>query len=71
MAFIDGIQRFEHTLVERMRSSFEESRRQYRMRQAFRRTVDEMNALSERELDDLGLARGDIADVARKAVYNG
>ena len=31
----------------------------------YRRTVAELNALSNRELDDLGIARGDIPHVAR------
>ena len=31
----------------------------------YRRTVSELNALSNRELDDLGIARGDIPQVAR------
>ena len=31
----------------------------------YRRTVNELNALSNRELDDLGIVRGDIPMVAR------
>ena len=31
----------------------------------YRRTVSELNALSNRELDDLGISRGDIPFVAR------
>jgi len=31
----------------------------------YRRTVNELNALSNRELDDLGIIRGDIPFVAR------
>ena len=34
--------------------------------QTYRRTVAELNALSNRELDDLGIVRGDIPFVARK-----
>ena len=33
---------------------------------AYRRTVNELSALSNRELDDLGITRFDIARVARK-----
>jgi uncharacterized protein YjiS (DUF1127 family) len=32
-------------------------------------TYDELNALSDRELTDLGLSRLDVRDVAREAVY--
>jgi uncharacterized protein YjiS (DUF1127 family) len=38
-------------------------------RAAFRRTRDELSALSDRELDDLGLTRWDIEGVARASVY--
>lgn len=31
----------------------------------YRRTVTELNALSNRELDDLGIVRGDIPHIAR------
>ena len=31
----------------------------------YRRTVNELNSLSNRELDDLGITRGDIPFVAR------
>jgi uncharacterized protein YjiS (DUF1127 family) len=40
----------------------------YQNWRAYRSTVAELNQLSERELSDLGLARGDIYAVARKAV---
>ena len=33
----------------------------------YSRTVAELESLSNRELDDLGFARGDIAQVAREA----
>ncbi len=36
-------------------------------RSAYNRTLRELNALSERELWDLGLARADIDSVAREA----
>ncbi|MFD1694406.1 DUF1127 domain-containing protein [Roseibium aestuarii] len=33
----------------------------------YRRTVDELSRLSQRELSDLGIGRGDIKTVARRA----
>lgn len=36
--------------------------------QRYNRTVNELSALSNRELSDLGIARGDIHRVAREAV---
>ncbi|KIT16835.1 DUF1127 domain-containing protein [Jannaschia aquimarina] len=35
----------------------------------YRKTVSELSELSERELDDLGLAPGDIRNVAMQAAY--
>lgn len=33
---------------------------------SYRRTVNELSRLSNRELDDLGLSRGEITSVARR-----
>ena len=33
-----------------------------------RRTYNELSRLTTRELDDLGIARGDIAEIARRSV---
>ena len=38
-------------------------------RQVYRTTVSELQALSNRELADLGIYRGDITAMARKAAY--
>lgn len=50
-----------------MRAAFEELRRQNKVRGVYRRTYNELNQLTQRELDDLGLARADLARVARDA----
>jgi uncharacterized protein YjiS (DUF1127 family) len=42
--------------------------RNYRNWRRYRETVTELSRLSNRELSDLGIARGDISFVARKAV---
>lgn len=49
-------------LLARLRQAL----RDYR---AYRRTFDELNALSDRELADLNLSRLNIRDVARDCVY--
>lgn len=42
--------------------------RQFRARRAaFTQTYNELSVLSQRELDDLGIARSDIAAIAREA----
>jgi uncharacterized protein YjiS (DUF1127 family) len=42
--------------------------RNYRNWRLFRETVSELSRLSNRELSDLGIARHDIREVARKAI---
>jgi len=41
--------------------------RNYRNWRRYRDTVSELNSLSNRELSELGIGRGDIPYVARKA----
>jgi len=38
-------------------------------RRVYDRTVAELNALSDRELSDLGISRLGITDIAREAAY--
>ena len=40
---------------------------QYRRWRRYRDTLRELNSLTSRELDDLGITRGDIGRVAREA----
>jgi len=42
--------------------------RNYRNWRLYRDTVSELNSLTNRELQDLGIARRDIREVARKAI---
>jgi uncharacterized protein YjiS (DUF1127 family) len=42
--------------------------RNYRNWRRYRDTINELSRLSNRELSDLGIARGDIPFVARKSV---
>lgn len=42
--------------------------RNYRNWRRYRQTVNELSRLSNRELNDLGIARGDIQFVARSSV---
>ena len=44
--------------------------RRYRQHQNFRRTFNELNAMGDRELADIGLSRGSIYDVARGVSKN-
>lgn len=42
--------------------------RNYRNWRRYRETVNELSRLSNRELSDLGMSRGDISFVARKSI---
>ena len=42
-------------------------RKSYNEWRAYRTTVNELSRMSDRELSDLGIARGDIAFVSRRA----
>jgi uncharacterized protein YjiS (DUF1127 family) len=57
-----GAERKTGTFAERLRRAWHDHR-------AYRATLGELQALSDRELDDAGLGRGDLARIAREAVY--
>ncbi len=38
-------------------------------RRVYHRTLSELSTLTTRELQDLGIARGDIVEIARQAAY--
>ena len=42
-------------------------RKSYAAWRKYRQTVDELSRMSDRELSDLGIGRGDIGNVARRA----
>jgi uncharacterized protein YjiS (DUF1127 family) len=42
--------------------------RKYNNWKSYRRAVDELSSLSSRELQDLGISRGDIKFVARRSL---
>jgi len=67
MAFIDDIRGFEANLVQHLRAYMEQVRLRIRKRRDFNRTCYELSRLTDRELHDLGIARCDIAKVARAA----
>lgn len=46
---------------------FSTIRDRYNRWQRFNRTVNELNSLSNRDLADLGIARGDISRIARES----
>jgi uncharacterized protein YjiS (DUF1127 family) len=59
-----GINKNERTRTETTMNLI----RNYRNWRLYRETVTELNRLSNRELNDLGIARASIREVARKAI---
>ena len=53
--------------MDRMRKSFDMARRNAVRNKVYRTTYEELSALSQRDLDDLGIARESIRDIAREA----
>ena len=71
MTFADEIHRFESGLVQRMRASFDQARAAAGQRRVYQQTLDELGRLTERDLEDLGIHRDNIRDIARDAAYGG
>ena len=51
-------------------SLFETMVTRYKQRRLYRETFDGLSALNNRELEDLGLSRGDLRRVARESALN-
>ncbi|MGR3760710.1 DUF1127 domain-containing protein [Roseobacteraceae bacterium NS-SX3] len=57
------------SLAARIRRFAEGVKTAWDMRAEYKRTFNELNALTNRELADIGVRRCDIADIARIHVY--
>lgn len=67
MAFAQDLTRRPTALAYRFDDAVSALRRFRARRAAFNQTYNELAILSDRELNDLGIARSDIAAVARQA----
>ena len=67
MAFLTDIHRFESGFAHRVNSVLVALQHQRARRAVYRQTYDELMALTNRDLNDLGLARSDIPTIARQA----
>jgi len=70
MAFMTDIHRVEAGIVARLRTALLQARVNFAKNREFHRTFKELNCLTQRELDDLGIHRSNIAEVAHNAVFN-
>ncbi|MBY6137330.1 DUF1127 domain-containing protein [Leisingera sp. XS_AS12] len=57
------------SLTARIRHAFEAVKTGWEKAREYQRTYNELDGLSDRELSDIGVRRGDIADIARQHVY--
>ncbi|NNU81431.1 DUF1127 domain-containing protein [Halovulum dunhuangense] len=69
MANINETLTHTETLGERASGIFAALVRRAADWREFRRTFDELSQLSDRDLSDLGIARCEIARIARESVY--
>lgn len=56
-------------LIDRLISALTHVKAAIERRRLYVQTLDELNALTDRELADLGISRAKVADVAREAAY--
>ena len=69
MAFIQSQLKSKEFLIDKLQFVFQTIAVNYKRHRLYARTLSELNALSERELSDLGLSRSMIRNVAYAAVY--
>lgn len=70
MANVDHISTGGFNLNEAVRRTFAPLVESYKRYRVFNSTVQELNSLSTRELNDIGIGRADITRVAFDAAYN-
>lgn len=69
MKFFDGIVPRDYTKAYKKSSIFSKIFDSYNRYMIFRNTQSELHKLSDRELDDIGLSRGEIYDLAYQSAY--
>lgn len=57
------------SLIDRVRAFFATAQDNLDLYKEYKRTYAELDSLSNRDLADIGVRRGDIADLARAHVY--
>lgn len=67
MAYITDIRRTEGAIATAVRAMIERIKINRAYRAAFKNTLAELEALSRRELDDVGIAPSQFAEIARKS----
>ncbi|MCB2109840.1 MAG: DUF1127 domain-containing protein [Defluviimonas sp.] len=69
MAYLYIARGVEHVIGERINAFLEGIRENRLRRRVYRQTLNELSALSDRDLADLGMHRSLIPGIAREAAY--
>lgn len=69
MALVNDFRGLEAGIADRFASFFKGLREARHRRSVFRQTLRELNALSNRDLEDMGIHRSMITRVAAEAAY--
>ncbi|NJM83460.1 MAG: DUF1127 domain-containing protein [Tabrizicola sp.] len=69
MAYVNTTRTEQNGILERLLALKEAAAAKLQQRRIYSQTISELMALSDRELDDLGIARFAIRDVAHEAAY--
>lgn len=69
MAYVNSSRAVRVSFSDRISAFVTVAREAMARRALFVQTMNELNALTDRELSDLGLARANVRDVARQAAY--
>ena len=69
MAYAIANTSFSASILERAATFFAAQREAYAQHRMYVKTMNELQSLSTRELNDLGLSRSALHDVAYTAVY--
>ncbi len=69
MAYVNSTRVAPNGLADRVAALVKSAKTALNKRRVYAQTVRELNALSDRELLDLGLHKSMIVDVAREAAY--
>lgn len=69
MAYVNTTRIARKGLLDRLAAFKDAAVTAIQSRQVYLRTVSELNALTDRELSDLGIARVSIREIAHEAAY--
>ena len=69
MAYVNNTRTAQVSFSDRFAAILKVAKDAMERRRVYNQTLFELKGLSDRDLADLGLARANIADVAREAAY--